>query len=725
MPTPPTATQLDNARVDAENLDTAVNSTQPTYTTRRGVQRLTLYEATRRMGFESPVAYTAGLLMQRPTQTVTNSGQRYYPDPAQIPFTTSGTFETSKFLVHPLMPDQLALPGAADGIGHEYSEATGPSYLKTLSDIANGDEVSINRFLTQTQINDVTAAGNTEPVNARIQVALTAGVKDLRLERGSYLCTAGFTVPVSVGSAPVRIRGAGKGATTLKASGTFSKVITLGNSTDQTIRGELRDFGITAIGANVEYGIYGDRTEEHDFVNLWCRGFTGAGIATGYGYVNNFVRVECSYNGGHGLKLHYDTPSTPGANNAVNVENCLLFSNGRFGLWARGGNGVWVRGGTIEVNGWGGIMLVGMKGVYIQSYFELNGQSGHAFTTPVQAMKADIILSGGTDYEMSSAFPCENVVVESSPTIGYVGKTTFLFNAGADGVTLRGINNANGLTPVLYQERYDAQYKGSGVVIDDCPSFATPIQILSPVSATNNVSSALFDVRGQGGVSMARQAVSDGQAKVNLAEQDFNRWSLVSSGSTATTYQRQVSNLYPHKGRPVWEILTVGSGSSDIFGFTVAAADYPELIGKPVYWGMWLVNPSSDPYLVLYCNQQSANANPTASTGVWRFNAVSFIWPASGNVICGAYASGTANGRLYFSYPLLCPVGYQLEEAMSTVEAKKIFFGTAQPTTGYWFAGDVVINVAPAVGEASQWSRITTGSGHVAGTDWAATPNLV
>lgn len=40
------------------------------------------------------------------------------------------------------------------------------------------------------------------------------------------------------------------------------------------------------------------------------------------------------------------------------------------------------------------------------------------------------------------------------------------------------------------------------------------------------------------------------------------------------------------------------------------------------------------------------------------------------------------------------------------------------PTTGFYVAGHLVRNNAPAVGVAWGWARITTGSAHVAGTDW-------
>lgn len=57
----------------------------------------TIAEAIRRVGFETPVPYAAGLLMERVTQTVYYNNDVYHA--INVPFTTSGTFETDKFML--------------------------------------------------------------------------------------------------------------------------------------------------------------------------------------------------------------------------------------------------------------------------------------------------------------------------------------------------------------------------------------------------------------------------------------------------------------------------------------------------------------------------------------------------------------------------------------------------------------------------------------------------
>jgi len=50
-------------------------------------------------GYEVPIAYTAGISLTRATQTVSQTGVVYAPALVDLPFTTSGTFETAKFRV--------------------------------------------------------------------------------------------------------------------------------------------------------------------------------------------------------------------------------------------------------------------------------------------------------------------------------------------------------------------------------------------------------------------------------------------------------------------------------------------------------------------------------------------------------------------------------------------------------------------------------------------------
>lgn len=94
-----TVEDLNNAKLDVATIADIANSTGVSVVDRLGATRLTANEAIRRMGYQVPVAYASSILMNTLTQTVDYLGIVYAPLPTMIPFTTSGTFETSKFYI--------------------------------------------------------------------------------------------------------------------------------------------------------------------------------------------------------------------------------------------------------------------------------------------------------------------------------------------------------------------------------------------------------------------------------------------------------------------------------------------------------------------------------------------------------------------------------------------------------------------------------------------------
>jgi hypothetical protein len=131
--------------------------------------------------------------------------------------------------------------------------------------------------------------------------------------------------------------------------------------------------------------------------------------------------------------------------------------------------------------------------------------------------------------------------------------------------------------------------------------------------------------------------------------------------------------------------------------------------GKLFWWGAWLYAAASDPFPLLYCNQQTANVNPP-TTGSWQFRAVSFVWPASGTLSFGVYKSGSNTGNVQIAAPMLMPVGVNLQRAMGTIETTREFMGSAAPTIGTWLRGDVVMNTAPSAAGVPGWSCVTAGT---------------
>lgn len=105
-----TIQDLNNAKADVDHVAAVATSTALTATDRLGHSKLTIAgvldhandaadSALAGVGYDAPVAYASGINLTAPRQTVTYSGAVYAPKLADLPFTTSGTFETAKFRV--------------------------------------------------------------------------------------------------------------------------------------------------------------------------------------------------------------------------------------------------------------------------------------------------------------------------------------------------------------------------------------------------------------------------------------------------------------------------------------------------------------------------------------------------------------------------------------------------------------------------------------------------
>lgn len=552
---------------------------------------------------------------------------------------------------------------------------------------------------------------------AAFQAAVDSGAKSIFIPPGTFKITAPIDIPTNQGSEAVHIFGAGKQQSILQASGTFKTIINIGDNVDQTIRGRYENFCVSGTGATVQHGIYGARVEEHTFFGIWAKGFTVAAISTGYGYVNNFIDCECSYNTGNGLELNVDL-GLGGGNNACWISGCLLFSNDGWGLKATSGYGVWVDGCTIEFNKVGGIFFRGISGFRICSYFESNATVGYRPTDPDYQIKSDIVLNGSSsDLALSDAFPCDGGVIEGCNLMdGTAGRTSFVYNGGADNLVIKGCHSTNINTTPLYAETYVPQYKGNTVSIENCGTFTNLISQLRPVAEVNNTKAAFISVDGPSVYSGFQTLTYSEQ---NFAEQDFNIWSLIAGGSS-TTFRRNTNAALAFGNKPVWEIASAAAGASDIYGFTVPASSFAEYTGKLMWFGIWVYISNANAYAVPYCNQQLFNNNPT-STGSWQFIAVTFPWPSSGDVVCGVYKAGSNTGSVYVAAPMLVPVGLNVQEALGTIQPiDKNWYGSAAPTTGSWNRGDVVWNSAPSAGGVPGWVCTTAGT---PGT-WKAMANV-
>lgn len=95
---PPGTTNAQALAKNAADLDHLLNG-DGLVENRVGDLLLSLKEAARRFGYETPVAFSAGIVVSRATQTVVHSGSTYSPDPSLLPFTTTSTFTASQWLL--------------------------------------------------------------------------------------------------------------------------------------------------------------------------------------------------------------------------------------------------------------------------------------------------------------------------------------------------------------------------------------------------------------------------------------------------------------------------------------------------------------------------------------------------------------------------------------------------------------------------------------------------
>lgn len=90
-----------NAQAFARNagdIDSIVNG-GGVIATRTGKSILTVNDALARIGYEMPVSFASGIVVTRASQTVVSSSLTYHANPASIPFTTNGTFNSAQWLL--------------------------------------------------------------------------------------------------------------------------------------------------------------------------------------------------------------------------------------------------------------------------------------------------------------------------------------------------------------------------------------------------------------------------------------------------------------------------------------------------------------------------------------------------------------------------------------------------------------------------------------------------
>jgi|GEM_PF-5918590 len=92
------AAKIVQGDADLDRLHSAVNDAPGTFTTDEGVSVRNLRGRLDDIGYKVPVAFASGLEPQDGSFTVIYNGERYAADPADTPFTTTGTFNAANWV---------------------------------------------------------------------------------------------------------------------------------------------------------------------------------------------------------------------------------------------------------------------------------------------------------------------------------------------------------------------------------------------------------------------------------------------------------------------------------------------------------------------------------------------------------------------------------------------------------------------------------------------------
>jgi len=525
----------------------------------------------------------------------------------------------------------------------------------------------------------------------------------LLLPDGFYECAPG----IDLGTLVVSIEGGGKYGTYLSNSAATAATYFFGVA-DATLMEYLRfsEFGIDCGGA-VLHGFRLAKCNHSKFGELLVTGASASAMYIG-GYSNDFVENDIFVNAGSGMYL-------TGTLNNVDVTRNRIYANDGIGIIlgstdADAGLSISIHdGNAIEANKIAGIIAFNTKGLNIRgNYFERNGATGYPYSVPESiVIRADIHLLSADDFRIGNNDTYSNKSpIISGNQAAAIGVGTalpnmdgFIFTSHAD--NLRVENN----------EMFDAT-KINALV--SCYANRTYSKITGGMSLSGNTTDSVGYI---GTVSAATQCLAtqhfvDNQELpeiVNYAEPNFLAW-IIFDGTAGTLVR--ASNAY--LGLPVFQ-LTDGDFQ---WGFGVDTNINPELLGKWVYFGMWVNTQGGNTNARLFISgNSSSGATDFDATSTWKFKSTLLqISNTPGVTYFGVKKVGTGVPVLLCN-PVVSVVGGAYNQHRPQVPVWK---RGAAPTTGTWKLGDRVFNVTPAVGQPKSWICTVAGT---PGT-WVSEGNL-
>ncbi len=374
----------------------------------------------------------------------------------------------------------------------------------------------------------------------------------------------------------VMIAGAGMWATTVRATTAMRAVFQWEDDHEQN-RWDIRDLGVHG-SSLAEYAFFSTTLSHTAFFRVRVMGTTRFAWSTTFGWTNDWLECEASYNAGGGLAL-------TNQNNQNNVINTAIFANDGIGIVVAGSYGVRIAGTALEQNHAAGIHIQNGTNVTIDgNYFEQNANVGTTFTAGyTETVRADIIVNGsGTPDLMSAAFPATGVSIRNN-TVNPTRQLAFVkLIAGRDVIIEGNVSSADApgyADQVLVSAPFNIALGGVATASSQLVTLRNN-RFARDIDVTNL---ARLVSGGRGGATWR-----DDRATVhNYAPLPVSAWTrlVAQSGSDTLT----PSHLR-YRGAQTHQLRGTVGGTSDIFGFALDLADHPELQGKTVYWGGWAMS---------------------------------------------------------------------------------------------------------------------------------------
>jgi hypothetical protein len=548
---------------------------------------------------------------------------------------------------------------------------------------------------------------------------------------GNYLISSGIIINSAgvnpAGASPIHICGNGIYSTTITAAAgsginAMFEFNAVAPATVSSWESTISDLFINC-AFNADYGIAGfgiARTPYLQLTNVFIRDplLDGISIRDAYGLIFQHVTVRGA--GRDGFSLYN---GTVGQNNAALLNGCLGWVCAGFGFKVRDCLAVHFNTCLVEGNGAGGIFIGPSQSIFVDNcYFEANASTGYTYLSPTTFnVKADIVIGGAaSDTTIAAAFPV-NVTVSNcflSPT---AGQECFIFGNGADGLIVE--NNKNNTSAPVFPDL--VRYFGSTNTAPGAAAFGGPnnLSMRNNINFGKQVNIVNFPYGAMSYSTRLLSVLIDTAQKQNLVNIELNRWVNVSSGSGGSGTWQRSSTAFPfNPSVPVWEIDATGfSGSSNVYGFSINAAEYPQYHGKFMVFAMWVKKNAagavSSP--VVFGATKADTGSFNANTD-WIFTNVTFEMPTSGTLLFGVNKSGAAD-TIQAACPVFCELGADIKALYGAIGNQIQFYGTAAPTVGTWKRGDIVFNITPSAAGTPGFVCVTAGT---PGT-WASMANLV